>query len=130
MKRLIGLLIATTLESGCATKEDWIDRTQVTVDGTGTWKGAPGGAQAGPFSMPDLLFELEQQGSMVFRLFPGPVTGTVTGDVFRFQLTHGHLSGEMKVSGDEMSGQVSLMGSRNLVLRRGDSSSPPGSPPR
>jgi len=42
MKRLIGLLIATTLESGCATKEDWIDRTQVTVDVTGVWIGSGG----------------------------------------------------------------------------------------
>ena len=64
------------------------------------------------------------------RLGPGPVTGTVTGDVFRFQQTSGNLSGEMKVSGDEMIGQVSLLGSRSYLLRRGDSSSPPGSPPR
>jgi hypothetical protein len=62
------------------------------------------------------------------RLGPGPVAGTVTGDVFRFQLTSGNLIGEMKVSGDEMIG-VSLLGSRPLVLRRGDSSSLP-SPPR
>ena len=43
MKRLIGLLIATTLEigSGCA-KPDWIDGTLVTVDVTGTWTGSVG----------------------------------------------------------------------------------------
>jgi len=99
-----------------------------------------GGSVSWPLHVPDLLFELEQQGSMVkgfmrlpgglvsapfaARLFPGPVTGTVAGDVFRFQLTSGSLSGEMNVSRDEMIGQVSMMGSRPLVLRRGDSSSP------
>ena len=145
MKGLLGLLIATTLETGCATKEDWIERTLVTVNVTGTWTGSPGGAQASPFMMPDLLFELEQQGSKVTgvmrlasgqmsahpatRLSPGPVDGTVTGDLFRFQLTHGNLNGELKVSGDEMIGQVSLLGGRPLKLRRVDSSSPP-SPPR
>ena len=38
MMRMIGLLIATTLVggSGCA-KTDWIDRTLVTVDVTGSW---------------------------------------------------------------------------------------------
>ena len=48
MKRLMGLLIPTTLEisSGCA-KPDWIDRTLVTVDVTGTWTGSVGGASAG-----------------------------------------------------------------------------------
>jgi hypothetical protein len=145
MMRLIGLLIATTLESGCATKEDWIDRTLVTVDVTGTWTGTVGGGPPGiSTSLPDLLFELERQGSRVtgfmrlgenrhfgplFRLFPGPMDGTVTGDIFRFQLKDGNLNGELKVSGDEMLGQVSLLGGRPLVLRRGDSSSPP-SPPR
>ena len=41
MKTLIGLLVATTLAigSGCV-KQDWIDRTLVTVDVTGTWVGS------------------------------------------------------------------------------------------
>ena len=62
MSALIGLLIATTLVigSGCA-KQDWIDRTLVTVDVTGTWYGGVRGGWA----ISDLLFELEQQGATV-----------------------------------------------------------------
>jgi hypothetical protein len=58
------LLIAATLifAAGCA-KQDWIDRTLVTVDVTGTWSGSVGG---GAFANPGEIFmELEQQGSMV-----------------------------------------------------------------
>jgi hypothetical protein len=41
MKTIVGILIAATLlfGSGCA-KTDWIDRTLVTEDVTGTWSGA------------------------------------------------------------------------------------------
>ena len=126
MKRLTGLLIATTLVigSGCA-KEDWIDRTLVTVDVTGSWNGSMGGMGTAGGKPPDFLFELEQQGSTVkgvlrlpaggssqsvsygFRINRGPLTGTVAGDVFRFRLTNGSVEGELTVSGDEMSGQVS-----------------------
>jgi hypothetical protein len=61
MRALIGLLIATTLVigSGCA-KQDWIDRTLVTVDVTGTWFGtmmAAGNGGAG--GVRDVVFELE-----------------------------------------------------------------------
>jgi hypothetical protein len=97
---------------------------------------------------PDLLFELEQQGSTVkgfmrlpaggssqsvsygSRINPGPLTGTVAGDVFRFRLTNGSVEGELTVSGDEMNGQVSWSGSRTITLRRVDPSSPPVSPTR
>jgi len=97
MKRLIGLLIATTLETGCA-KPDWIDRTLVTVDVTGTWSGYSTGS--GSYSG-ELLFELEQRGSTVkgdMRLGRGnqalgageaSLTGSAAGDVFRFSTARG-----------------------------------------
>jgi hypothetical protein len=94
MKVLIGLLIATTLAfgSGCA-NQDWIDRTLVTVDVTGTWYATMGGE--GGFAR-DFLFELEQTGSRVKGSMryatttgtssssyagarPGPLDGTVIG---------------------------------------------------
>jgi hypothetical protein len=59
-----------------------------------------------------------------------PLTGTVTGDVFRFSAARGAIDGEVKVSEDEMSGLVSYVGYRSLFLRRVDPSSPPASPPR
>jgi hypothetical protein len=136
------LLIAATLlvGSGCA-KTDWIDRTLVTVDVTGTWEGfARAQVPSGTFRL-----ELDQQGSVVkgviqvagggagrFGATPGPIAGTVAGDVFRFKETRGSVEGEMTVSGDEMTGQMSWLtgGSRQIFLRRIDPSSPPGSPPR
>jgi hypothetical protein len=149
MKALAGMLMAATLlfGSGCA-KTDWIDRTLVTVDVTGTWAGSAEGGSGVGGKPPDFLFELEQQGSTVkgvmrftaggtsqavasaSRISPGPIVGTVAGDVFRFRLTNGNLDGELTVSGDEMTGQVSWYGRRTLSLRRTDPSSPSGSPPR
>jgi len=136
------LLIAATLifAAGCV-KSDWIDRTLVTVDVTGTWQGSGGPDR-------DLLFELKQEGTRVegfmrlptggsslsyssaSRVNPGPVEGTVAGDVFRFRRTNGSLEGALTVSGDEMSGHLSWMGGSQISLRRVDPPSPPGSPPR
>ena len=95
MKALIRLLVATTLAlgSGCA-KQDWIDRTLVTVDVTGTWSGtmmAAGSGGAG--GARDVVFELEQKGSMIKGtmrvtprgMAPDTLEGTVAGDVFRFK---------------------------------------------
>jgi hypothetical protein len=47
MKTIVGVLIAATLAvgSGCA-KTDWIERTLVTVDVTGTWSGRSAGTSA------------------------------------------------------------------------------------
>ena len=59
MKTLAGLLltIMVMMIASCAQK-DWIDRTLVTVDVTGTWSGSIASmGTAGGF--PDLLFELE-----------------------------------------------------------------------
>jgi hypothetical protein len=132
MKILAGVLIAAALAigSGCASS-DWIERTLVTVDVTGTWHGRlPGG-------LVNLVwFELEQQGSTVkgFMRFggpgyvgttSGPIDGTVAGDVFRFKNTRGTVEGELTVSGDEMNGQASFPGagsSGRISLRRVESS--------
>ena len=141
------LLIAATLifAAGCA-KQDWIDRTLITVDVTGTWSGTVEGMGMDGGVPPLLLFNLEQQGSTVTgsmrfgaggssttsksRINPGPIEGTVAGDIFSFRLTNSGLRGELTVSADEMNGQVSWSGSRPLSLRRVDPSSPPVSPPR
>jgi len=93
MKGLIGLLIATALVigTGCA-KSDWIDRTLLTVDVTGTWSGtlmAAGSGGAG--GARDVVFEREQSGSTVKGTMrvtprgqaPDTLVGTVAGDVFR-----------------------------------------------
>jgi hypothetical protein len=148
MRTIAGLILTTLLSmtAGCA-RTDWIDRTLVTVDVTGTWSGTVGGTGTGG-NVPDFLLDLEQQGSTVkgtmrfpaggtsagvsyqSRIAPGPVDGTVAGDVFRFRVTNGSVEGELKVSGDEMDGQVSWMGSRPISLRRVDPSSRPASPPR
>jgi len=138
MKSIVCLLIAATLlfDFGCA-KQDWIDRTLVTVDVTGTWEGTLASGIG-------LLLELEQQGSTVkgsmrltagasqnpFGLRPGPIEGSVAGDVFRFTQTNGSAEGELTVSGDEMNGRATLRYGDRLYLRRVNPSSPPGSPPR
>jgi hypothetical protein len=143
MKAIVGLLMAATLAfgSGCA-KQDWIDRTLVTVDVTGTWYGSPPGAGYGQPG--DFLLELKQKGSAVTGFLrsgtsqgtsntgplSGPITGTVAADVFSFRDARGAVEGELTVSGDEMSGTVSVAGVRRLYLRRIDPSSPPVSPPR
>ena len=87
-KLIAGMLTAATLifTSGCA-KTDWIDRTLVTVDVTGTWNGIVGGSASGGRSSVDLYLELEQKGSTVkgfVQMIPdvatkssGPVEGTV-----------------------------------------------------
>ena len=143
MKAIVGLLVVAALVfgSGCA-KQDWIDRTLVTVDVTGTWYGSPPGAGYGQPG--DFLLELKQKGSAVEGFLrsgtsqgtsntgplSGPITGTVAADVFRFRDARGAVEAELTVSGDEMSGTVSVAGVRRLYLRRIDPSSPPASPPR
>ena len=139
MKIIPALLIAAALgvASGCA-KTDWIDRTLVTVDVTGTWFGSPGGAP-GVYPVPDLLLELEQQGSTVTGSMRAGASwgvseldGAVAGDVFRFRNKRGNIEGELTVSGDVMSGRISTqsLGAQPFSLRRVDPSSRPASPPR
>jgi hypothetical protein len=136
MRAVTRVLIASALVfgTGCAQK-DWIDRTLVTVDVTGTWEGSVGGSSYN--------FDLKQQGSTVKGLLryrgattsvgdpSGPIEGTVGGDVFRFRDTRGSVEGEMTVNGDEMVGLISTSsGRRPLSLQRIDPSSLPASPPR
>ena len=138
MRTVTRLLIAAALTfgSGCAQK-DWIDRTLVTVNVTGTWEGSM--AEKGL----NFKFELEQQGSVVKGFVRyrganplpggstgGPIDGTITGDVFRFNDSRGTVEGELTVSGDEMTGVVSYFGQRQLSLQRVDPSPRPASPPR
>jgi hypothetical protein len=138
MKIIAGMLIAAALAfgSGCA-RSDWIERTLVTVDVTGSWQGGLRGS--GQTSA--VWLELEQQGSTVkgfIRLsgldaivsYSGPIDGTVTGDVFRFRTTRPGMEGELTVSGDEMNGLASISESRAISLRRVEPSSNTNSPRR
>jgi hypothetical protein len=136
----VALVVALACGSGCA-RSDWIDRTLVTVDVTGTWEGfaqvtaGPGGKQ--------LQLKLEQQGSRVngslvrpgsdsyycANAASGPIDGTLAGDVFTFRQTNGAVIGELTVSGDEMTGDVTNGCGHGIVtLRRVDSSPRPSSP--
>ena len=141
MKAIVGLLVVVALVfgSGCA-KQDWIDRTLVTVDVTGTWYGygtSSATTSGGMSGNVEIWLELEQEGSRVkgsYRQKPdqssnvsGPIEGTVSGDVFRYRLVRGSSDIELTVSGDEMNGQTS---DRRFSLRRVNSSSPTGSQPR
>jgi hypothetical protein len=141
LRTFAGLVLATvlTMSTGCA-KTDWIDRTLVTVDVTGTWYGygtSSATTSGGMSGNVEIWLELEQEGSRVkgsYRQKPdqssnvsGPIEGTVSGDVFRYRLVRGSSDIELTVSGDEMNGQTS---DRRFSLRRVNSSSPPASPPR
>jgi hypothetical protein len=137
MRAVARMLVAgaMVLSAGCAST-DWIDRTLVTVDVTGTWQGSTDNAWV------ELV--LEQQGGPRVKgswqvkgaknmgnTFSGPIDGDVTGDFFRFRDSRGQLEGALTVSGGEMDGRVSFLGSsRPIILRLVDSPSPPGSPPR
>jgi len=132
--RAVGqVLIAAALAFGvgCA-RTDWIERTLVTVNVTGTWQSSAGWE-----------FNLEQEGLRVtgsvrpssgasqYWLQPGPIRGTIAGDVFHFSDNRDYLEGEVTVSGDEMNGMVRMRGSQQpFSLRRIEPSSPPASPPR
>ena len=129
VRRLLArLLLAISLAIclGCA-KQDWIDRTLVTVDVTGTWYGtitSTGGAYAGT---QELWLDLEQAGSKVkgaARFKPdqgfaqsGPIEGTVSGDHFTYRLLRGSSFIELTVSGDEMAG---LFSGRPISFHRVD----------
>src|SRR5262245_6449670 len=97
---LVGVL---ALASGCA-RPDWIEQTLVTADVTGTWQ-----SNEGTF----LELTLEQRGTKVEgsvlrpKHYAGPIEGTVAGDLFTFRRGDAGgspLRGQMRVSGDEMSG--------------------------
>ena len=119
------LVAAVVCANGCA-RADWIDRTLVTVDVTGTWEGTTSTG-----ALWQLVLEQEgtrvqgswrrlggQSGSVVTT--SGLIEGTVAGDVVSFQ--SGAVTGEMRVSGEAMSGSVfSSSGNSPVTLRRVDS---------
>src|SRR5262245_2984742 len=131
---LVLVVVALVLGFGCA-KTDWIDRTLVTVDVTGTWQTNEGGL---------FVLKLDQQGSRVTGSMlmqgiasaasvSGNIEGSVAGDVLRFKQTSGTwimFEGQMTVSEDEMSGTtVAGQGGRRFaILRRVDSSRPTSRP--
>jgi len=132
----LALLLMASL--GCAQK-DWIDRTLVTENVTGAWTGSFGEGS----SYRELRLDLRQEGtkvSGVARMLLGgnygggdtsPLQGNVAGDVFTFKMLRGSASGELTVSGDDMSGQILwIYGNRRASLRRVDASSRTESPPR
>src|SRR5262249_39661619 len=102
----LGAGCAGALDSSCpGASPDWIGRTLVTVDVTGTWRSTEGIA---------VRLILEQKGTKVTgRIFMQPsassggdeIEGSVSGDVFRFNSLRGaQFVAEMRVSGDDMTG--------------------------
>jgi hypothetical protein len=140
MRFIVGLLAVVTLAfgSGCVQK-DWIDRTLVTVDVTGTWEGTMEALAGGGGGL--IRLELHQEGSIVTgqmqsyarsgSIVPsGPIAGSLAGDVFRFRNARESLTAELAVDGDEMKGHAVSAWQFRVSLRRVDPSSPPASPPR
>src|SRR5215831_13183679 len=123
---LLGILVMLLM--GCAQK-DWIDRTLVTENVTGAWTGSFGGG-----CPHGLRLDLQQDGSKVTGVAtlsgpssslpagPFPIQGSVAGDVFSFKAPRGAASGELTVSGDDMTGQFLWgCGSGPMLLNRVDS---------
>jgi len=132
MRLIVGILIvaAVAVGSGCA-KQDWIDRTLVTVDVTGSWYGTIGGVGSSMGTNSEMWLDLQQAGSKVtgsVRFKPdqafgssGPIEGSVSGDVFQYRLLRGGTYIDLTVSGDEMTAQTS---GRQVTLRRLQASPP------
>ena len=135
MKPIGWILMAATLAivAACTTSPDWIERTLVTVDVTGTWNGASSVRAAAGY--PTVWLELQQAGPKAkgstraamggSTLLAGPIEGTIAGDVFTFRQTNGPLTGELTVSGDEMTGEILQPLRFPIVLRRVGSPSRP-----
>jgi|SRR5215472_16154633 len=126
--RAMWVFVALVFASGCAQK-DWIDRTLVTVDVTGTWYGTMATTSGQPSTHQEVRFELEQKGPKVTGLFRGglfvsggttPIEGSMTGDVFKFRDARNLLVGELTVGGDEVTGQGTVGQNRQVAftLRR------------
>jgi len=126
MRVIPRLLIAAALVSGsgCAST-DWIDRTLVTVDVTGVWRGN----LRTTTSTDDVLLTLQQSGSRVtgYVVIPtmtagasvnDPLEGTIIGDTLHFRDLRSVVIGEVKVDGDEMTGQGTFRSSGRFNLRR------------
>jgi len=127
----LALLLTTSL--GCAQK-DWIDRTLVTENVTGAWAGSVGAGNCYRV----VRLDLKQDGTKVTGVAtislsgaPFPIQGGMAGDVFTFKSPRGTGSGELTVSGDDMSGQVLWgCGNSRMSLHRVDSVLRTESPPR
>ena len=125
-RAFIGALAALMCVSGCTRPPDWIERTLVTVDVTGTWNGASSVRVSAGY--PTVWLELQQAGPKAkgstraslggSTLAAGPIEGTIAGDVFTFRQTNGPVTGELTVSGDEMSGEILQPLRFPIVLRR------------
>jgi len=132
MRSVTSLLLVVSLVTGAAcARSDWIDRTLVTEDVTGVWLGST------------IQLELQQQGARVTGVitvppFGGssltsgvPLEGSVAGDVFSFKDSRGVYSGELTVSGDDMTGQIlGPGGKRKASFRRESAASQPDSSKR
>ena len=109
MKSLwVAIVVAFVFASGCA-HQDWIDRTLVTVDVTGVWRGMLTMTGINTFNVEMTLAQrgTKVTGQLKYDVFSdrsGPVDGTVSGDVFHFTSLRGQPTGDLLVNGDEMSG--------------------------
>ena len=115
------LAAAFMFASGCVKQQDWIDRTLVTVDVTGVWRGVMTCCGGNSVAW-DLT--LQQVGPKVtgrLRSTPpssGPIEGTVNGDMFYFRTSRG-TTGNLQVNGDEMTGSGSTAYGRGpMTLHR------------
>jgi len=119
--------VAVALASGCG-RGDWIDRTLVTETVAGAWKGAMTTATGAPSVGDEARFDVEQKGPNVKGSFRGPlygiatlatllIEGSMAGDVFKFRDARGTFTGELTVSGDEMTGKGVVGNNRHVVLR-------------
>jgi len=113
---LAGALIV--LGGAACAQKDWIDQMLVTVDVTGAWGGdvhstiGPGGG--------DLELTLEQTGAQVVGMSRvsgggatftlGSIKGTIRGDTLILEDRRGAFTGQLQVSGDDMSGPGSVSG--------------------
>src|SRR5215471_7845542 len=123
--------VALVLASGCVKQQDWIDRTLVTVDVTGVWRGTfewagGGGSVRGLSSAMELTLQQsgpkvtgQLQGSILAGGPTGSIEGTVNSDVFRFRSAGGGaVVGELQVNGDQMTGPGSTtFGTGTMTLR-------------
>ena len=138
--------VATTLVfgSGCA-KQDWIDRTLVTVDVSGVWTGSVVALDGQPRVGFEVRIELQQKATKVTGSFEpttmpfgvdargvSPIEGQVANDVFTLGVARALVTGELTVDGDEMRGDGLAGNSRrvSITLRRVEVPAPASSPPR
>ena len=133
MKAIVAAIAVAFVFGSCA-RQDWIDRTLVTVDVTGTWQGRTAAPGAG-LVVGDMYLDVAQQGSTVRGTMHlrgsssvnklEPIEGTVAGDVFRFKTPRGTLEAELTVSGDEMPGTAQTLGGRRTIsFRRAEPAAP------